>query len=118
MAVVRCFEVLQQPEATPHDFLVRAKIAQQRGIHSIDVPAWPEDKPRGDVRQCLQRLRDAKILVVGRDPGNMGASIKDVCGTEVVPITFDQLKHAYEEADETQALSIRRPLDSAGPASC
>lgn len=53
--------------------------------------------------ECLSRLRGAAILVVGAEPGPVGAAIEEAFGTKVVPIAFAEVNEAWEKADRARA---------------
>ena len=56
-----------------------------------------------DVRDCLEKLRQSTILVVGREPGRQGKAIETHYGAKVLPIDFKTLQEAYLKADRDQA---------------
>ncbi len=103
-AVVRCFTRLKEPGATPEAFFGAADRARRKTIPPAEELACAADHPQiADVRECLQRLRESKILVVGRNAKGLIAAIKEVFGTPVVPIDFPTLHGMYLQADRDEA---------------
>lgn len=103
-AAVKCFGLLKEPGRTVDDFLAAASAAWKRGVSRSDRLTVTEDSLRvGDVGECLERLGDSTILVVGRQPGGLGRSITEVCGPRVVPIEFAEIHAAYEKTDPGEA---------------
>jgi hypothetical protein len=87
------------------EILVAIADAKRRGLKAFGVTSSSFDDVVQAVRcfESLKRLRSSKILDVGADPGALGKAIQEVFGTEVMPITFDQLDEAYRKADRAQA---------------
>ncbi len=102
--VARCFQALTKPGATADDFLAAAETARKKNIDEPGELGCREDPVRSaDVGECLRRLRESKILVVGREPRGLMEAIEQVIGTKVIPIKFEQLDGEYQKADRDQA---------------
>ncbi len=102
--VARCFGVLKQPGKSADDFLAAADAARKKNITPPGGLACIADEVRAiDVAECLKRLGESKILVVGRDPGGYGKAIEEVFGTKVIPVQFEEMDAEYEKADRDQA---------------
>ena len=103
-AVVRTFTLLRKSGATPEDFFAAADRARRKTIPPAEELACAADDPQiADVRDCLKRLRESKILVVGRNAKGLIAAIKEVFGTPMVPIDFPTLHGMYLKADRDEA---------------
>lgn len=103
-AAVRCFRVLKTPGATPDNFLTAAKAVYQKAIGPMGDMACAEDHVEArPVQQCLDKLRQSTILLVGREPGPEGKAIEKVFGTQVVPLKLAELDEAFKRADPDQA---------------
>jgi hypothetical protein len=102
--VARCFALLKKPGATADSFLAAADAARRKSFKPPGDLTCPADEIRAvDVKQCLEKLRASKILVVGRDPGGLGKAIEDVFGTKVIPVEFPRMDAEYQKADRDQA---------------
>lgn len=102
--VARCFHVLKQPGKTVDDFLAAADAARRKTFAAPGDLSCREDQVKAvDVAECLKKLRQSKILVIGRNPGGMGKAIEDVFGTKVIPIEFKEIGEAYDKADRDKA---------------
>jgi len=102
--VARCFTVLKKPGATPADFFAAADAVRRKSIAPAGDLSCAADAVRvADVGDCLKRLRESKILVVGRNPKGLITAIDKVFGTPVVPIDFPTLDGMYFKADRDEA---------------
>ena len=104
LEVARCFPVLNQPGKSVDDFLAAADAARRKSLAPAGDLSCAEDEVKAiDVGECLKKLRQSKIVVVGRDPGGTGKAIEDVFGTKVIPVDFKELDEAYQKADRDEA---------------
>jgi len=102
--VARCFTVLEKPGATAADFFTAADAVRRKRIAPAgDLSCVADPVQVADVGDCLKRLRESKILVVGRNPKGLIEAIGDVFGTPVVPIDFPTLDGMYTKADRDEA---------------
>jgi len=102
--VVRCFRVLRKPGATADDFLAAAKDVYHKNIaRPVDFIFRADQVHVNDIGQCVQKLRESKTLLVGRDPKAAGPAIKEEFGVQVIPIELAELHQAYLKADPAEA---------------
>ncbi len=107
VASVRCFEILKQPGKTVDDFLAACRATRLKNTKPAgDLACKPDTVQTADIEQCLARVKQSKILCVGRNPGGLGASIEQAFGTEVVPVEFTELHQAYLAADREEAEQV------------
>ncbi|UCD27989.1 MAG: hypothetical protein JSV03_12925 [Planctomycetota bacterium] len=103
-AAVRCFELLKKPGANIDNFIAAANAAWKKGIKPTgDMKCTPDMVEAIDPAECLKKLKDSTILVVGRNQEKISKAIRDVFGTKVLPIDFKEIHQAYLQADRDQA---------------
>lgn len=101
---VRCFKLLRQPGKTAEDFVDAANGVWRRSIKKAESLDCREDKVQVvDPAECLKRLKESRLLVVGARHDALAKAIDEVFGVKVVPIEFKELDEAYEKADRQQA---------------
>jgi len=102
--VVNCFHLLKRPGATSADFLAAAQVAYRKNIAAMGDMACQDDKVQAaDVGECLQRLRQSAILLVGRERSPLAKAIEKELGTKVIPLKAPELHEAFVKADPAQA---------------
>ncbi len=102
--VVRCFETLKKPGASVDDFMAAANAARRKAFGRAGDLECLEDKVKtAEPGEVLKRLKESTILVVGRPNPPMSQGIQEVFGTKVIPIDFEELHAAYEQADKDEA---------------
>jgi hypothetical protein len=103
---LRCFQILKQPGKTIDDFVAACDAARIKSTKPVGDMTSPDDPVKAiDPKDCLEKLRSSTVLIVGRDPGEEAKAIKDVFGTTVKPISFQELHQAYLDADHDQAVA-------------
>lgn len=103
-AAVGCFELLGKPGTTTDDVLAAANNAWRKGIkRSGELKCKPDEVKAIDAAECVRKLKDSTVLVVGSNPEPLIKAIHDVFGTRVKPIEFKELDEAYQEADADEA---------------
>ena len=100
---VNCFAVLKRPGAGPDDFVAAAVASRRRNTKSSGAAAKEDPVTLLDLAACQEKLKAAKILVVGADPGGNKRAIEEVFGTQVQKVEFKELDEAYQKADREAA---------------
>lgn len=102
--VTRCFRTLARAGVGAAEFHAAAHAAYHKCIgHPTDVMCHPDPLAPVDVGACLQRLRESRILLVGRDAGPAAKAIREEFGTTVIPIKPGELHAAFLGADPEEA---------------
>ncbi|MFZ5828548.1 MAG: hypothetical protein ACOY3P_00590 [Planctomycetota bacterium] len=108
--VVRCLAILKQPGKSVDDFFAAAEAVRMKNIAKAgDMSCAKDDVKLNDVGECLKRLKETKILVVGTNGMSSDAIVRgiaDVFGTETVRIDFPVLDEAYRKADPDEAAEL------------
>lgn len=100
----RCFGLLKKPGGSAEGFLAACDALRRKDAKPAGELSGTADPLRcRDVRDCLEKLRQSTILVVGREPGRQGKAIETRYGAKVLPIDFKTLQEAYLKADRDQA---------------
>jgi hypothetical protein len=103
-AAVHCFRLLKKPGANVDNFIAAANVAWKQGIKPAGNMKCKQDVVKAvDPAECLKKLKDSTILVVGRNPQQHIKAIQDVFGTKVLPLEFKELHQAYTQADGDEA---------------
>jgi len=102
--VVRRFAILKEPGAAADDFFAAAEAVRRKNIPSAGDISCAEDAPQiRDIGECLEKLRNSKILVVGKDQKALGGAIEQIFGAKVVGLEFSVLDQAWRNADREEA---------------
>ncbi len=90
------------------EFLVATAEARHKGLRAVGVTSSRfEDVV--DALKCfetMQKLKAARILVVGAPAGGVGKAIEEVFGTKVVSVDFPEINAAYAQADRARARDL------------
>ena len=100
----RCFEVLKRPGGSAEAVLAAVNQARKKGTKPAGEMACIADPVQtAGLAQCLKRLRESTILVVGANPGGHVPAIKSIFGTKVLGMDFKELNEFYVQADRDEA---------------
>jgi len=102
---VRCFERAGTPEA----FVAAvAELRKKRTPPFRAQSVMPDRVETISAKECLERLREIKILAVGGGWPGIIPALKKELGITVVSVPFAELTGAYKNADRDQAREIAR----------
>ena len=97
----RAFELLATPGTTADAVVAAAQAAVRKHTKAPGSLRCADDRVQAIAAdECLKKLRTARILVVG---GGGGEDIKDMFGTTIVPLGFEDMQAAYAKADRKEA---------------
>jgi len=103
----RCFEVLKRPGGSVESFLAAVNEARKKGTKPAGDLACTADPVKTiDPAECLKKLGESTVLVVGGNPGSFVQAVKDVFGTKVLGMDFKELNQLYLKADRDEAQEI------------
>jgi L-fucose isomerase-like protein len=101
---VHCFQAMRKPGATADDFLAAAKAVYKKNIAARgDLACTADPVPPVDVKKCVEQLRSATIVLVGRDGGPQAKAIQEEFGAKVVSISCADLHAVFLKADPAGA---------------
>ncbi|UCH62574.1 MAG: hypothetical protein JSU77_12375 [Fidelibacterota bacterium] len=105
IASARHFELLKEGQ-TPAE--VAAMFREERGKRTPTEADWTcKSDPVAAVNfdTALKRLKETKILVVGNGWGgdDFRKAAQEVMGVQLVPVTFEEIASAYDQADKKAA---------------
>lgn len=100
----RCFEILKNPGGTNDAFLAAVNASRKRNTKPTgDMTCAADPVKAADVGDCLKRLKDSTILVIGGHWPDTPKAIQEVLGIKVVATDFKELQTAYLNADLADA---------------
>ncbi len=108
VAAMKCFELLRKG-GTMADFVAAvAKVRKDRTPQPGDMTCKPDQLQCLSPEETLRQVKEMKILTVGGGWGGPAffKTIQDQLGIVVIPITFDEIKHAYQQANRDQAKEL------------
>ncbi len=106
VAAVRCFDVVRRG-GTPADFAAAvAKVRKERTPPPGDLSSKPDKFEVLSPRECLARMKEAKILAVGGGWPGIVPHIEREMGIKVVNVPFSELNEAWAAADKDAARAI------------
>ena len=103
-AGARAFSALTRPGAGPDAFLaafeeaMKGRIPEPGELNCVDDPATCLSPDA-----CLEALKRSRILVVGRNPGDLGKTLGTQFGLPVDAVPFGELDEAWKRADRGKA---------------
>jgi hypothetical protein len=99
----RCFTVLAAGKA-PSDFAAAADAVRRRRTPEEQKGTSKEDRVQvANIAKCIEALKQSKMLVVGGAKSDLTRQVADTLGIQTVPVGFEELKAACENADAEQA---------------
>ncbi|MCR4412627.1 MAG: hypothetical protein NUV77_09410 [Thermoguttaceae bacterium] len=100
----RCFELLKQPGGSAEAFVAAVLASRKKNTKPAgDLVCLADPVQAVSPGECLKRLKQSKVLVIGANHGGLYKQIADVFGTTVVPFDFKELNECYQKADKEQA---------------
>jgi len=103
---VKCFETLGRGGSVAEFVAACDRVRRQRT--PVERPLDCKDDPLkiADVGKCLEEMKKAKLLVIGRRMQNAAEEVERLLGIEVVETDYSEIAAAHEAADRDQALEI------------
>jgi hypothetical protein len=104
VAAVQCFELVKKG-GSPADFAAAtARIRKERTPASGDLGGAADKLSVASTKECLQKLKESKILAVGSKRKN--PPILQDLGIALVEVPFSEVNEAWQAADKDQARAI------------
>jgi len=105
-AAVGCFEIVKQGGMVQEFAAATARVRREKTPGPGDLSCKRDNCRTLDTQDCLQKMRESKILAVGGAWPGIAPSIKEEMGIEVVDVPFEEVNKAWEKADRDQARAI------------
>ena len=103
-AAARCFEILKRPGGSVEAFLAAVNEGRKKATKPAGELSCPADPVKAvEPAECLKRLGQCTMLVIGANPGGFVPAIKDVFGVKVLGMDFKELNALYLQADRDEA---------------
>jgi hypothetical protein len=105
-SAVRCFDIVRQGGTVQEFAAATARVRLENTPGPGDLSCKRDNCRTLDAQDCLQKMRESKILAVGGAWPGIAPSIKKEMGIEVVDVPFEEVNKAWEEADRDEARAI------------
>ncbi len=106
VAAVKCFEIVRNGGSAA-DFATAAnRVRQQRTPAAGDLGCKPDHLKPASAAETLAKLKQSKILAIGKGFPNIASAIPSEMGIELVEMGYEELNDLYEAADKEQAQAI------------
>ncbi len=103
-AAARCFEILKKPGGSEAAFLAAVNDGRMKGTKPAGELSCIADPVKvADPAECLKKLGQSTILVVGGNPAGLVGAIQGIFGTKVLGMDFKELNDFYVKADRDEA---------------
>lgn len=106
VAAVKCFKMVAKG-GSPAEFA--AVVAKTRTAHTPKAgkaDCKPDKLATLDAKDCMTRLKEAKILAVASVAPEMAAAIRKEMGIEVIATPFEELNAAWAAADKDESKAV------------
>jgi hypothetical protein len=106
VAAVGCFAAVQKSGNASDFAAATARIRRERTPDPSDLSVKPDRHKMLKPEECLQKMRESKILAVGGAWPGISKEIKEEMGIEVINVPFEEVNSAWEKADPDQTRSV------------
>lgn len=106
IAAARCFQLIGKGGSPTEFAAVTARLRQKRTPAPGDMTCKPDQCDTLSPKECLARLKEAKILVYEEGWPNIHQAIQNEMSIEVVKRPFAELNAAWEKADKDESKTI------------
>ena len=105
-AAARCF-LLVKKGGSASDFAAAADDVRRRRTEKWRPTRCKEDRlALAGIGQCLEQMKQARMLVVGQPNQKLGTEIEQCLGIQTEFLDFSELKAAYESTNRAQAREL------------
>jgi len=102
-AAVNCFKLIDNAA----DFAgAVARVRKQRTPDPGDLSCKPDKLATLTPQECVARMKESKIITVGRGWPQIVPAIRSEMGIEVVDVPYSELNGAWEAADKDESIAI------------
>jgi hypothetical protein len=115
-AAAKCFAILMRGGTTADFVAACDRLRRERTPAAGTTPLKDDPLRLAGVGDCLQAMKQAKLVTVGGKMQNVAKQIQQGLGIGVVEIGFAELAAAYEKADRSKAGEIAARWKSAARA--
>lgn len=105
-AAVRCFERVKQGGSAAEFAKAVAAVRVKRTPDAGGTRPKPDEVKCLSTRECLDQLKQTRILAVAEGWPKIEAGIKAKLGIEVINVPFAELNAAWEKADKDESRSV------------
>lgn len=105
-SAVRCFDIIKAGGTAEEFAAATARVRQKMTKPAGDLVCMRDDVPTLTPTECLQKMKESKILAVGGAWPGIAPDIKKEMGIEVINVPFAEVNQAWEEADQDEAKAI------------
>jgi len=100
---VKCFRIVKQGGSVADFLAATARVRQARTPKASRLACKPDPVKTLPINECLQRLKQSKILAVrGKESGPAG----EILGIQIQHVPFAELNEAWKTADPDEARAI------------
>jgi len=103
VAAVKCFKLTGN---APDFATAVGRVRQQRTPKPGDLSCEPDQLATLTPQECVARMKQSKIVTVGKGWPDIAAAIQSEMGIEVVDIPYAELNAAWEAADKDKSIAI------------
>jgi hypothetical protein len=102
----KCFQLLKQGGSTAEFVAGCDRVRRERTSPQAAAAVQPDPLQVAGMGQCLEAMKQSKLLTVGGQMQNLAKEIQERLGIQVIGVDFRELEAAYEQTDRDQARQV------------
>jgi len=102
----RCFTLLKEGRSAAEFAAAADQVRRHRTPPGSPSRCKPDRLQVASISQCLQGMKQARMVVVGRAKQNLEKDIEEQLGIQTLSVDFSEIKAAYDQADPGRAEAL------------